>query len=607
MSTMQRNLASGFKRWRKHQGQIPGRVGLWITTTAMFLALLIIPLMVGDAADTATSFLLLGAVGVGYLWLRNCRKLLGRSGPIGSAWRVGFGVTLALITIIGFGSMFTAAARASSLLGIFGLIVNLIGFGVAAVLVVAVVLVIKKLAGSKSSASRLVLTPGSTATSIDDPALTQLLVVLNDPARLGQLFVNSGLAQVQKVERKPPARRGLGYSNLDLAVDAYGLGKHLFGRKAQSGLFVDPNGNQYRVPRLLGTQNSKAGLVAWFEILPGYTISNYRKGAEIMTTALGLPFGITVAQTDEDTRNRHMRLNFKLGNPLAGTVPFTIDPSTRIDPETPWVIGVDEDGVDVAYNIAAGAHMLIAGATRSGKSVCTYSLITHVLRMGDSVRLLVADPNDTTMAPFESKLSWSTNSTHPEAPTQMLRWVRSEMSRRRPILRAMRRDKIDKFTPELPMIVIIIDEAANYMRHGDKAAAAAFIDELMAVVAQGAKFGIRLVLITQRPDSTILPTTVRSQISARMSFRLEDLQTATMVFPDLDNPADLLTFDVGVGMYKEVAGQPRKFRSVFLEDHWAAAEQISGALPSVDVDDLGEHDAGEKEQKDDWAADIFAD
>lgn len=69
--------------------------------------------------------------------------------------------------------------------------------------------------------------------------------------------------------------------------------------------------------------------------------------------------------------------------------PFDEDVTTFVAPTTPWHVGVDEDGEEVLIDVAGSAHMLIAGATRSGKSVSTYGLITHILRMGPCAQLLV--------------------------------------------------------------------------------------------------------------------------------------------------------------------------------------------------------------------------
>jgi len=271
---------------------------------------------------------------------------------------------------------------------------------------------------------------------------------------------------------------------------------------------------------------------------------------------------------------------------LRSTIPFDVDVSQGVAVTEPWVLGIDDSEKVVSMDLANSAHLLIAGATRSGKSVCTYLLLTHVIRMGDSARLLVADPNDTTVGPFEDKVSWSTSDVHPQAVVDMLRAVRAEMDRRKPILREMRADKVDanRFSPELPMLVVVIDEAANYLKHADKDAAAAMANELAAVAAQGAKYGVRLVLITQRPDSTILPTATRAQLSARITFRLEDLQTASMVFPDIDDPSQVLSFAPGVGLIKEVGElSPRRFRGLFMKSHWDTADALAQPLPKFEV------------------------
>jgi hypothetical protein len=573
--------------WWAGQKKIPARAPLWVATAAVVTALLLLPRLFGSSAEMATTVLLFSVPVVGFFWIKHLRP-----GRLSTLWKAALLGSLILILVVGVGQILSTLASSNNFMG------NIVFLIIAGALIlvpmfIGIGAVVYYFARKKAirPANGVILNASTTAASTTLADIPAELAVLYDNARLGKHFFDSGLAQklgetgrerMIRESNKRSSKQNNKYSTIDLAIDSYALSQRFARSRSNAGEYVDGD-LKYRVPRLLRTETSRAGLTAWFDLLPGTTAANYAKAAGVLEIALGLPFGISVSQTAEDTRDLQIRFEFKLTNPLAEVVPYTVDIGTQITPDTPWIIGPDLDNNPVTYDIAKNAHLLIAGATRSGKSVCTYSLIVHVLRMGDSAQLLIADPNDTTMAPFEHLVSWATNSIHPEQPTEMLQWVRGEMERRRPILRQMRRDKIEVFTPELPMIVVIVDEAANYMRHADKNAAAAFIDELMAVVAQGAKFGVRLVLITQRPDATILPTSVRSQLSARISFRLEDTQTATMVFPDLDNPAVLLEFDTGVGMYKEVGGQPRQFRSVYLQDHWAAADQITHPLPKVDI------------------------
>lgn len=333
--------------------------------------------------------------------------------------------------------------------------------------------------------------------------------------------------------------------------------------------------------RLIGAE--EAGSLGAVEIVRATVIPDAlkrRQGSKAMMEDLLPPEpGLEWVVTDRPAEGV-VRIDVRK-DPLDVIVPFDADPSTRVTPSTAWQVGIDEYGAPVGIRLDKMAHGLIAGATRSGKSVCTYSLITHVLRMGPAARLLVADPNDTTLAPFIDHVSASTTATHPDEVTAMLEWAREEMDRRKPLMREMRTDAITEFSAHLPLIIIIIDEAANYLRHSDKNAVAALRSELLAVVSQGAKYGIRLILITQRPDSTILDTATRAQLSFRLSFRLEDKETATMIFPDFEDPTTLLSCQVGVGWLREVASEPRRIRSVFIEDHWGVAEQIPTDMPKI--------------------------
>lgn len=352
---------------------------------------------------------------------------------------------------------------------------------------------------------------------------------------------------------------------------------------------ITMNGQRHLVPRILHIKATNMGPCAVLSVLDGFTEADYKAVTERLATALRIP-EIRVLHTPHDRARGTMQIIFAILDPLAESTLFDLDVTESVSVYEPWVLGPDEYGDDIEVDLAGGAHIGIFGATRSGKSVTTYSLVTHILRMGPCARLLIADPNDTTVAPFEPLVSWSTKDQHPAKPTAMLEWVREEMLRRQPKLRELKRDKLEEFTAELPLIFVIIDEAANYMRHADKKAAAAFNDELMAVVSQGAKYGIRLVLITQRPDSTILPTSIRAQLSCRILHRVEDKQTALMAFPELEDPGAALTYAAGVGLYREVGGAARRFRGIYIEDHWAIAAQISEALPRIEIPDEDELD-----------------
>lgn len=256
--------------------------------------------------------------------------------------------------------------------------------------------------------------------------------------------------------------------------------------------------------------------------------------------------------------------------------PDPIPDHLPILPTTPWFVGIDEGGMRIEVNLVDGAHLLIAGATRSGKSVCTYGLLAHVTAMGPSAQLYIGDPGDTTVAPWIPHAHMTTSDVDPRGAIELLKAVRAEMDRRKPLMRELRADKISEFGPDLPLVVVVIDEAAGWLRHKTKRLADEFRDHLLAIVSQGAKYGVRLCLILQRPTSLVLDTATRAQLSTRISFRVDDAQTGAMVFPELGaNSTDLLGAAPGVGMIKswgEVSG--RWFRGPLHKDPWDLADQF---------------------------------
>lgn len=426
---------------------------------------------------------------------------------------------------------------------------------------------------------------GTASPVIGDKETESLRRQLLSPRVINDTFYEIGLTKNLDATRKWARRRKGSPMERFFGRDGSStqVGQELLVSRSVSGRMT-VGGTRYEVPKVKSIEEINAGLRASLTKVGSKTSEDYTKVAPNLASKLGL-YGVKFKESSADRARGTISLSLLIRDPLNAIVPCDIDPDATIAAGTPWKIGVDEDGAEVLYDLADGAHLMIAGATRSGKSVSAYSLTTHLLLMGDSVRVLMADPNDATVAPFEDLLSWSTNDEHPEKPTEMLQWVRREMTRRQPILRALQKDKfeVDDFTPYNPMLAVIIDEAANYMRHSDTKAAGEFIGELMKVVAQGAKFGIRLVLITQRPDSTILPTSVRAQISARICFRVEDAQTSTMMFPELENPGKLLGLNKGVGCFREVGSELRMFRGVYLADHWEMAQRIRRGLPKIDI------------------------
>ena len=214
------------------------------------------------------------------------------------------------------------------------------------------------------------------------------------------------------------------------------------------------------------------------------------------------------------------------------------------------LLGQDEDGHPVRLNLAAGAHGLIAGVTRSGKSVTVNTLLAHASLMRD-VRLMVIDPNLAAAAPWWITAHRVSDTTHPDQASELLAEIREEMHRRENLFWTARTDKITEFSPELPLLVVVIDEVAHYTRHTDRKARERFEAHLLAIASQGAKYGVRLWLITQKPSAEVLTTALRTNLSTRICHRVDTTEDYLHLFPDgrdLDITAADRTLPPGVAI-----------------------------------------------------------
>lgn len=108
------------------------------------------------------------------------------------------------------------------------------------------------------------------------------------------------------------------------------------------------------------------------------------------------------------------------------------------------LLGWDEDGTPVVLNLAYSAHALVAGLTRSGKSITVNTLLAYASLMRD-VRLIVIDPNLGAVAPWWRTACKVSDAIHPDEPTEILRRVREEMQRRERLFWSGRTDRITEF------------------------------------------------------------------------------------------------------------------------------------------------------------------
>jgi len=208
----------------------------------------------------------------------------------------------------------------------------------------------------------------------------------------------------------------------------------------------------------------------------------------------------------------------------------------------PLFLGKDSSGEALVSDLAEMPHLLIAGTTGSGKSVCINSIITGVLltRRPDEVKMILIDPKMVEMTAFNTiPHLMSPIVTETQRAVQILEWATVKMDERYALLAEARvknirgynslspEQIIERFEPgtaeeeakipkKLSYIVIVIDELADLMMTAPKE-----IEAYIVRLAQKSRaVGIHIVLATQRPQATVVTGLIKSNMPTRIGFRV---------------------------------------------------------------------------------------
>ncbi len=188
-------------------------------------------------------------------------------------------------------------------------------------------------------------------------------------------------------------------------------------------------------------------------------------------------------------------------------------------------LGADVSGHAVVGDLARMPHLLIAGATGSGKSVCINAVLAGLLLQGTpkDLRLILVDPKRVELSNFaELPHLLVPVVVEPDAAVAALRWAVTEMEQRYRLFASHGARNIASFNERapalglqtLPKVVIVIDELADLMM-----VAANEIEELICRVAQLARaVGIHLIVATQRPSADIITGLIKANIPSRVAF-----------------------------------------------------------------------------------------
>jgi S-DNA-T family DNA segregation ATPase FtsK/SpoIIIE len=237
----------------------------------------------------------------------------------------------------------------------------------------------------------------------------------------------------------------------------------------------------------------------------------------------------------------------------------------------PIALGNDVTGQAISGDLTRMPHLLIAGATGQGKSVCINALVCSLLLRATpaQLRLLMIDPKRVELNGYNGLPHLATPvivEAHQAAAA--LRWAVAEMDRRYKLLSAEGVRNIlgynqraqERRARQLPYIVVVIDELADLMM-----VAAGEIEELVCRIAQLARaVGIHLVIATQRPSTDIITGLIKANIPSRIAFAVGS-QVDSRVILDTGGAEKLL--GRGDMLYQPVdAGKPTRIQGAFISD-----------------------------------------
>lgn len=232
-----------------------------------------------------------------------------------------------------------------------------------------------------------------------------------------------------------------------------------------------------------------------------------------------------------------------------------------------FAVGKDIGGSCIVGNISKMPHMLIAGTTGSGKSVCMNSIIISLLYKSapEDVKLIMVDPKMVELGIYNGIPHLLIPVvTDPKKAAGSLQWAVTEMLRRYKLMSDVGVRDLESFNSivtqeedgqKLPQVVIIIDELADLML----VAAKEVEDSICRIAQMGRAAGMHLIIATQRPSADVITGLMKANIPSRIAFSVASAMESRIILDTqgaekLVGKGDMLYAPIGIGKPLRVQG-----------------------------------------------------
>lgn len=247
---------------------------------------------------------------------------------------------------------------------------------------------------------------------------------------------------------------------------------------------------------------------------------------------------------------------------------FTSDPMKGAKSKRQIILGKDVSGVSRTYDIARMPHLLVAGATGSGKSVFLHSLIFSLLFRcsPQECKFIFMDYKRVELTHYEDIPHLLTPVvTDIDKAAMVFRWAVKEMKRRYKLIEQAKARNIKDYNEKsgfqaLPYIVIVVDELAEIMNRDQ----ASVEKDIVSLASLARAIGIHLILAVQRPDTSVITGVIKANIPTRVAFKVASQIDSRVI---LDKPGAEKLLGRGDMLFSPQESEPVRIQGAFVKDN----------------------------------------